>query len=140
MLSSLSSDAAVRARIATLAVRRGLDLVVLFGSAARGRIHPHSDVDLAVRRAHGCLDGPGMLDLVAELPTALGVPEVDLVDLRAADPLLLRQIFDCSVPLFEEPGAFAAARLHAFHRYEDYRPYLRLERRVVRAALGFHDG
>jgi hypothetical protein len=48
--------------------------------------------------------------------------------------------FARAVPLFARPGAFAAARLHAFHRYQDYRPFLRLERDAVRRALGFDAG
>jgi predicted nucleotidyltransferase len=132
----VSLDARALSRVAEVARRRGVDLVVLFGSVARGRAHARSDVDVAVRLRGGIIGGPALVDLPIELAAALDVPEVDLVDLRTADPLLLRQVFDHAVVLFEDRGAFASARLEAFHRYEDYRPYLRFERDVVRHRLG----
>ena len=63
--------------------------------------------------------------------------EIDVVDLSRADPLLLRRVFHDAVPLFSAGRAFDDARLHAFHRYQHYRPYLRVERDAVRRALGF---
>jgi len=117
-----------------IASAHGLDLVVLFGSRAKGRARPGSDVDVAAR-SRGLLGLRARLDVEAALRETYDA-DVDLVDLRRADPLLQKQIFSCAQPLFEEPGCFYAARLHAFHRYQDYRPFLQMERRAVRRALG----
>ena len=121
--------------VAEIARTHELDLVVLFGSRATGRARSDSDVDIAAHSRRGPLDLRQRMDLQAALRRVYDA-DIDLVDLMRADPLLLKQIFACAIPLFEEPGRFYAARLHAFHRYQDYRPFLRLERRAVRRALG----
>lgn len=126
--------------VAEVARAHGLDLVVLFGSRAKGHARPDSDADIAVRSRDGGLDAERFLDVSDGLRRAFSDTDIDLVDLRRADPLLLRQIFSAALPLFEDPGCFLDARLHAFHRYQDYRPFLRLERRAVRRALGFDGG
>lgn len=123
-----------RKRLADLARRHGLNLVVLFGSRATGHVHARSDVDLGVS-ADRPLELERLTDVFSELGALLpGVP-VDVVDLRRADPLLLRKVFETAICLFGEPGAFHAERLRAFHRYEDYRPFIELERESVQRAL-----
>jgi predicted nucleotidyltransferase len=126
--------------VARVARTHGLDLVALFGSRAKGRARPDSDADIVVRSRAGELDWKAFAEISEGLRAAFPGADIDLVDLRRADPLLLRQIFSAARPLYEEPGRFAEARLHAFHRYEDYRPFLRLERRAVRRALGLDAG
>ena len=135
--ADLARDAGFRTGAARLAELHGLELLVLFGSHAAGRARPDSDVDVAVRAAGGPLGTQAWMALDEGLAKLLPGRRVDLVDLTGADPLLLRQIFRHAVLLFERTGGFAAARLHAFHRYQDYRPFLRLERDAVRRALGF---
>jgi predicted nucleotidyltransferase len=62
----------------------GLDLLLLFGSRARGDDHPGSDWDL------GYFAGPGFDpdDLLAKLVLLLETDRIDLVDLRRANGLL----------------------------------------------------
>jgi predicted nucleotidyltransferase len=121
-------------RLADLAHRHGLRLVVLFGSRATGHVHAQSDVDLAVS-ADRPLEPARLANLISELEALVpGVP-VDVADLRRADPLFLRKIFETGTCLFGEPGAFDAERLRALHRYEDYRPFMKLERESVQRAL-----
>ena len=139
MTSAAPIDATARRRLASVAREHRLDLVLLFGSRARGVTHAESDVDIAVCRPEGTLSFDEILDLGAALGAAIGY-DVDLVDLRAADPLLLHQIFLRTVVLHGEPGALERERLRAFHRYEDYRPFLRLERDAVRRQVRRHAG
>lgn len=92
-----------------------LELVVLFGSAARGAGEPR-DLDVAVRGA-GPIDP---LALTNRLHRALGRSDVDLVDLRRADPLLLFVVAREGIPLYEaEPGTFARFHDLAARRYYD---------------------
>lgn len=62
----------------------GLDLLLLFGSRARGDDHPESDWDFAY------MAGPGFDpdDLLARLVILLETDRIDLVDLRRANGLL----------------------------------------------------
>lgn len=82
--------------------RWGIDLAVLFGSVARGRLRADSDVDIAVRFTQGRPAFVVQAAVVAELHDALRPPrEVDLVLLNLATPLLLIQVGEEGVPLFE---------------------------------------
>src|SRR5438552_13214130 len=65
-----------------------LELLILFGSAARGRIRTTSDVDVAVQ-----CDAAADLDaLFMALAPRLKTGRVDLVDLRRAGPLLAFEV------------------------------------------------
>ena len=125
----------LRGAVGAVGATHGLDLIVLFGSRAAGRAHADSDVDLAVA-APAPLDFRRLLDVTTELQEIFGGLRADVADLRRADPLFLRKIFESGLCLFERPGRFEGARLAALHRYEDYRPFLRVERDCVRRALG----
>ncbi len=81
----------------------GLDLLLLFGSRARGDVHPRSDWDF------GYLGGPDfdVDDLLARLVFLLRTDRIDLVDLRRANGLLRYRAAAEGIPLFEStPGAF----------------------------------
>jgi len=118
-------------RIRPLAEAEGLDLVVLFGSAARGQ-DDAEDLDLAVR-------GGEALDLVAltnRLTTTLATQEVDVVDLRIADPVMLLSVAEEGVPLFEsEPGTFTRFQSLAARRFFETRKFRDMERLEIRDFL-----
>lgn len=88
MLPEMSADPALVATLqATLARRGDVRLAVLFGSQARGRARPDSDLDVAVL-AEPRLD---LLQLGLDLEDAVG-REVQVVDLERADHVLLGAI------------------------------------------------
>jgi predicted nucleotidyltransferase len=107
----------------------GARLIVLFGSAARAGGRPR-DVDIGI-----LCDGP--LDAVAATNRfihLLGLQEVDVADLRRADPLLLALAARDGIPLFERgPGAFAAFASLAARRFADTRKFRDAERDEVQA-------
>lgn len=72
-------------------------LAVLFGSLARGRAKPTSDIDIGVAYA-GQLTLDEKIDLGQKLSAATG-REVDVVDLRRVEGVLLQQILNCRVTL-----------------------------------------
>jgi predicted nucleotidyltransferase len=82
-----------------------LELVVLFGSAAKGRMRPRSDVDLAV----SCMGAADLDSLYLALAPRLGTDRLDLVDLRRASPLLMMEVARSGRPLYEEAGALGSA-------------------------------
>jgi predicted nucleotidyltransferase len=118
-----------------IAQRFGLRLILQFGSTVTGKTHDRSDLDLAVQ-----LDSfPVSLQTILEIQEALQVQfagsEVDLAILNGADPLFLKKITESCRLLFGTPQDFARLRLHAFKAYQDFRPYLELERRFVARRL-----
>jgi predicted nucleotidyltransferase len=70
----------------------GIELFVLFGSNALGKIHPASDIDVAVKFKRG--QDISKLELIYRLDDLLDGKHIDLVILTAdTDPLLLYEIF-----------------------------------------------
>ncbi len=118
----------VRAAAADLAAAHGLDLVVLFGSAARDGFARAGDVDLGVRAA-GPVDWLPLHDALAR---RLGTGDVDVVDLGRASAVLLAHVARDGVALYERaPGAFAEFRADAARRFDETRP----DRDALRAAV-----
>ncbi|MHC1743892.1 MAG: nucleotidyltransferase family protein [Syntrophobacteraceae bacterium] len=100
----------------------GIELIVLFGSHARGQAGPGSDVDLAVQPARGVeID---KLRLIFDLGELFSPHEVDVVTLSSlTSPLLLHEIFFNGLPLFEAgPGQFQKGRMRAWKLYVDTAP------------------
>ena len=120
-------------RLADLrAVAPSVELVVLFGSVARGRSRPDSDLDVAVR-----CDGPADLDaLYLLLAPRLAASRLDLVDLRRCGTLLAFQVARHGRLLYErDPGAFRSFQSLASRRYCDTDKLRRAQRRSIHAFL-----
>jgi predicted nucleotidyltransferase len=122
-------------RLEAIAAKYGARLILQFGSSVSGKTHVGSDVDLAVLLDEPELSTQRYAELVHELQTLEEGAEVDLVVLNRADPLLLRRVSDGCVRLYGSDREFQRFRLLAFKRYQDYRPYLELERGYVTRAL-----
>lgn len=101
-----------------LAGRAGVRLAYVFGSAPRDALRSDSDVDVAVRLAPRG-DAIALADLAADLGRIVG-RRIDLVDLDAAPPLLLREVLKAGRLLYraddDERVAFETA---ALARYAD---------------------
>lgn len=120
----------MRDAAARVAGEAGLDLVVLFGSAATGARAEPEDLDIAVRAGRGVVDVVGLTNRLIEL---LGRQEIDLVDLRCADPLVLMLVARDGMVLCErEPGTFAQFVSLAARRYADTRKFREAEREEIR--------
>ena len=116
-------------RVAVATIRDalpGLVAIYRFGSSVSGERSPGSDVDLAVL-ATTSIDPLIRFDLQERLASALG-QSVDLVDLRAASPVMAIQVIGKGILLLDND---ASARGH----FEDltYGVYARLneERRGI---------
>lgn len=106
-----------------LATQPAAKLVVLFGSAARGRSGPASDVDLALRLEP---DTPETRREAAEAARRAVKREIDVVDLDAAPPLLRFQIARDGVVLVErEARAWAQFKSRAMTDWWDWAPTAR---------------
>lgn len=118
----------LRRIVAEVAREEGLRLVVLFGSGGRDDKRPPEDLDLAIR-------GMKPVDLVAltnRFIQRLGRQDVDLADLRRADPVLMVQVARDGIPWYEsEPGEFARFHSLAYRRFADTRKFREAERREI---------
>lgn len=121
----------LRRTLLPLASTAGLRLVVLFGSAARSA-ETARDLDLGIDAGRP-LD---TVDLTNRLSTLLGRSDVDVVDLRRADPVLLRAVADDGIPVYEaEPGAFDRFHSLALRRFLDTAKLREMEHREIHERL-----
>lgn len=78
----------LRPDVGDVVKRAGVDLLVLFGSRARGEERADSDWDLAYRVARGGNESFDPDGLLADLVRVLGSDRIDLVDLSRGSALL----------------------------------------------------
>ncbi|MBI4698293.1 MAG: nucleotidyltransferase domain-containing protein [Nitrospirae bacterium] len=99
--------------------KNNIELLIVFGSQASGKVHTKSDMDLAVKIKHGA--GIPKLRLIYKLNDLFEGKNIDLVILGAdTDPLLLYEIFFNGKLIYEEnPGIFDKERLKAWKLYID---------------------
>ena len=103
MLEADNEHAALLARLRATAARPGLDLLVLFGSRARGDFRADSDWDFGYQ----AVPDFDPLALAADLGRVLATDRIDLADLRRAGGLLrYRAARDGRVVLETRPGLF----------------------------------
>jgi len=128
----------VRAAIAEFAAGRpDIRLCLLYGSAASGRLHPQSDIDIAVAG-----DRPIPQDTLAELQLQLSEAlgrEADVLDLRNVEGLILRQVLTRGVRLKNQDPQLLASLIRRMWYFEaDMMPNIRLilQRRAERFAGG----
>lgn len=107
---------------------RPAQLCVLFGSQAKGKIHPHSDIDLALWPAHP-IPSLTRLRWLRELETSLA-RQVSLVFVSPdLDPVLGFEIARHGRVLFEaSPGLWATRRAQLWHAFNDSLPFRRAAR------------
>ena len=101
----------------------GIRLAILFGSLAKGRATPESDLDLAV-----LMDVPLSAEinmaLIGELSHAVGRP-VDLIDLRVTGEPILGQILKYGVRLLGSDTNYAELIKRHLFEEADFMPYRR---------------
>lgn len=105
-----------------------IEQVVLFGSLAKGRARPDSDLDVAVEAGQP-LTGAQKIAMIEALALACSRP-VDLVDLRTAGQPLLTQIVTSGVRLKGSDAAWARLVYRNIIDNEDFVP---LQQRILRA-------
>ncbi len=109
-----------------------LQLLVLFGSAVKGRARARSDIDLAIQ----CDAAADLEAFYLAIASRLGTDRLDLVDLRRAGPLLAFEVARTGSLLFEQPpGAFRQFQSVASRRYCDTGKLRRAQRRAIHVFL-----
>lgn len=106
---------------------------LVFGSAARGSAHGHSDLDIAVGLCPGSrLSALDLGEVVSRLEAAAGRP-VDLTLIDEAAPGLAYRVFrDGQVLFVRDRRAFVERKARAILEYLDFQP---IEEQLARGAL-----
>lgn len=106
-------------KIADIAKRHNLALVVLFGSRARGDARIKSDFDIAYSSVSP-MDLSEENSMAVELHAVFKSSNVDVVNLSNAGPLLLKKIVDESCVLYEaKESLFNGLYLYAMRIYRE---------------------
>jgi uncharacterized protein len=98
-----------------------IELAVLFGSIARGRERPESDVDIAVA-ARRALSAEEKIAVVEAMAERTGRP-IDLVDLRTVAEPLLGQILRHGRRLLGSDSAYGDLISRHLFEQADFMPY-----------------
>lgn len=119
-----------------VAIRRILShhpvkMAFLFGSHARGKAGPLSDIDIAVIPKQPKRFAKQEGKLFHDLAIELGTDAIDLVDLTNASPLLQhRAVLRGQALLEHSPHEEAVLKTHILHRFEDHRHFYAIKERA----------
>ena len=129
-MGNLLSFDEIRCLLSPLTRGMDLQLIILFGSLVKGRIHPQSDIDLAF-----FFDQPvDILHLTNQVVRLLHTDHVDVVDLRRTSPLLAFSVAKNGQIIYERaPGIFTAFYSLAFRRYADTAKLREAQSQVIRS-------
>lgn len=117
-----------KAKLRQVAERYQLNLIVLFGSYAKGTARLNSDMDFAVRTtrpdfARGDVghEAAWKMDLLTDLSAVIEAPEgIDMVLLNGADSLLLFEVARYGIPIYQrESVTFQQFQSYAARRFYD---------------------
>src|SRR3989338_9453159 len=98
----------LKSKIADLAKKRGLSLVVLFGSQATGYTHKMSDIDIGYISEKD-IDYGESYDITIELSKIFKNRNVEFVNMQSLYPAFMKQIADKGMLLYEDNfGRFIA--------------------------------
>ena len=89
-----------REQLGELCRHHKIHRLALFGSAARGEMHPNSDVDLLVEFLPGTTVGLRFITIQDELAALLG-RQVDLCTPGFLSPHFRERVLEEAVPLYE---------------------------------------
>jgi uncharacterized protein len=141
-VATASLPVAARAVARCVSRRPEVQAAYIFGSVARGRARPDSDIDVAVLVRGPLPAGRALayrVRLALDLGAALGRSDVQLVLLHEASPLLAHRVLSQGTLVFER-SRVARVRFHVAtaRRYDDAVPTL--ERYVQRLKRDVREG
>jgi len=121
--------------IINIAEKYKLDMLVYFGSYLTEYYHNESDIDIAYLSSE-ILSSEQRLGLLEDLIKVHMKSEMDLVDLRTAEPVLRCEIALKGKLLYEkEEGLFDRYSLYYIKRFYELKPVIAEEMKAVRLSI-----
>jgi len=104
-----------------------VEMVILFGSQAKGLARSDSDIDLGILLAKYPIPVEEELQLCLDLVGAVQTGKVDMVILNHADPFLCYEAACHGIIVYErKPSTFDRFKVMAFKRFVDTEPFRQL--------------
>ena len=121
-------------KLDTIRKKYRLALILAHGSQVSHQTHPQSDLDIAIlpQNPHQTIN---FINLINDLSQIFPNQHIDLVNLAKTNPLLLKRVADQCQLLSGSQQNLAKFQLQAFHRYNDYLPYFKLEQQHILNSL-----
>jgi len=116
--------------IKEIAKKYKIDLIVLFGSLAKGNERSESDADIGISR-NKSFELEEDLQLRQDLQQIFK-REIDIVEIKRASPLLLGEIAKNSRLLYGKKDKFTEMKILAMKKYIDFKPYFKLREELIR--------
>ncbi len=124
-----------QSKLRKLCEKYSLDLVILHGSRATGKLHQESDIDIAVLVGRKNKIKNHRLDMVGNFSELFG-DNCDLVVLNHTESMIAYQAATKGILLYEvKRGLFNAFKTVAITRYQDAAKFRRLEARYLQTAI-----
>ena len=123
----------IRERLTPLFQDEGLRLVMLFGSSVTGKMHRHSDIDLAFLFDRDM----DIIALTNNVIRLLHTDNVDVIDMKHASPLLRFSVVRNGRLLYERlQGEFNSFSSLTFRRYVDTKKLRDMQATSIKHFLG----
>ena len=123
----------IRERLTPLFQDEGLRLVLLFGSSVTGKMHRHSDIDLAFLFDRDM----DIIALTNNVIRLLHTDNVDVIDMKHASPLLRFSVVKNGRLLYERlQGEFNSFSSLTFRRYVDTKKLRDMRATSIKHFLG----
>lgn len=123
-------------RLKKLSNQYQLELLVLFGSRAKGNFSTISDWDVGYKREDR-LSYDELTDFLSTLSSIVNSENLDVVDIeRTYDPLLLKEIYLGGFCLYEkQENLFDKEQNRAWSAYLDFEPNYKLQEEIINLRL-----
>lgn len=118
-----------------------LRLLILFGSRVSGKLHKESDYDIAYlsNRVFSFEDEGRLISDLMKIVETSDDRLINLVNIREAGPLLLKEIFREHQVLFKEKGdTYQAYKIYSIKNYLDSRSLFELKDFMIKRYLKEH--
>lgn len=127
-------------QINKIAKKYNLDILLLFGSQLREKkyLHLESDFDVAYLSKKD-LNLMDEAKLICDLMPVFKSDKVDLVNLKKANPLLMKQIFENHKVLHcKDPKIYYRYKIYAERKYAESYPLFQLTHQLIEKFLQKH--
>lgn len=129
-------DKTTNSKLSKIAKKHNLSFFILFGSRATDKQKPTSDYDFAFLSKNK-ISADEEINIFDEIMKTLSTENIDLINLRTHTNVILNQeIFSKGKIIYEsEKGFFSKKKYEAFFNYQDFKPYLEYESKLLEKRL-----